>query len=95
MSQVPGATQSITVVSGTYSVVIAQSYSRQITVGEDPGVVGYPTSDFYVAKPAIGQTPRRVQTGGTYTFVGPFIAGTVAGFITTVSGTTTFFQDEQ
>jgi hypothetical protein len=92
-------TQHITVTNSSYTAVTAvSSNASQITVGEDPSVAGWPTTDFLVAKPTNTSVPRRVSVGSTYTFLalnnGKFAAGQVVGYIETVSGTTTFFQDE-
>lgn len=90
-----GTTQTFTVTNTNYSQVTVQSgYCRQVTVGESPAVSGYPTTDFLVAKPSTGNTPRRVVGGQSYTFIGPFVAGSIAGYVETVTGTTTFYQDE-
>jgi hypothetical protein len=98
MPLVGGFTQSNTVTTSPPTQITAQSNCKQITIGEDPGVVNYPTTDYYIYKPAAsGPTPRRVQSGGTYTFVstGLFTPGQAVGFVATFTGTTTFFQDEQ
>lgn len=90
-----GNTQSFTVSSGAYSQVVVQSYTlKGVTVGEDVGVVGSPTTDFYVLKSGPTGTPRRIKLGSSYTFTGIFAPGTLVGFVQTVTGTTTFFQDE-
>lgn len=96
----PGATQHITVGASAFSAVTAQSQCSLVTVGEDPSVAGWPTTDFYVSKPGAGPSSasRRISAGGTYTFDcvggGKFLPGSVVGYVETVSGSTTFFQDE-
>jgi hypothetical protein len=93
----PGNTQHITVGSTQFTQIVAQTQCGEITVGEDPSVSGWPTTDFLVAKPSAANTPRRVSAGGTYTFSalgGRFMAGAIAGYVEAVSGATTFFQDE-
>jgi hypothetical protein len=93
----PGNTQHITVGSSQFTQIVAQTQCGEITVGEDPSVNGWPTTDFLVAKPSAANAPRRVSAGGTYTFSalgGRFMAGAIAGYVEAVSGATTFFQDE-
>lgn len=92
-----GNTQHITVGSSAYSAVTAQTNCTQVTIGEDPSVSGWPTTDFLIAKPGSASTPRRISAGGTYTFSamgGRFTQGTIVGYVEAVSGSTTFFQDE-
>jgi hypothetical protein len=92
-----GFTQQITVGSSDFTEVVAQTNCGEVTVGEDPSVIGWPTTDFLVSKARPGNTPRRVSAGGTYTFSalgGRFDVGAIVGYVEAVSGATSFFQDE-
>ena len=91
-------TQTITVNNSGYTAVTVQSpATKNIRIGEDPGVGGYPTTDFYIAKPTNAATPIRVTAGNSYVFFtvgGLFVQGQIVGYVKTVSGSTTFDQDE-
>lgn len=94
-------TKLITVSSGSPTPVTVQTWTDRVTVGEDASVVGYPTTDFKVMKPASTNDAERVQAGGRYTFTKPsafpaayFGPNEVAGYIQTITGSTTFIQDE-
>lgn len=94
---VSGSTQSIIVANTQFSQIVAQTICRRVTIGEDPAVTGWPTSDFLIAKPGPGNTPRRVQAGAEYEFVAQvaYQPGDVVGYVELASvGSTTFFQDE-
>lgn len=84
--------------AGDPEVVTAQTVCRTIEVGEDPSVAGWPTTDFKVYVPTSSDGPRQRPAGATYAFVKPpglfFNPGEVAGYVATVTGATTFFQDE-
>lgn len=93
-----GATNLITVSSGAFTQIVALSNCQGVTVGEDPSVSGFPTTDFLVARPLGTSNPRRISGGGSYRFTSPlglFKKGQTVGFIKAVSGTTTFFTDEE
>ena len=93
----PGYVSKITVASVAATAVIVQSATtRRVVVGEDPSVSGWPTTDFLVMRPTLNNAARRVPAGEVYTFEGlsPFPIGAVVGYISTVAGSTTFFQDE-
>lgn len=90
----------------TYSVtdaadvgVVALGFTQFIRVGEDPSVLGWPTTDFVVKKPAADSDPIQKIAGASYTFSkrdgGFYSKGEVAGYIRTISGTTTFQHDER
>ena len=92
----PGYTKTMTVAdSGLGTPVVAVTDCKRITVGEDPSVVGWPTTDYQVYKPDYNSTPRQIPIGQTYTFEGPrYWAGQTVGYIKAVTGSTTFYQDE-
>jgi len=94
-----GYTTLITVSDTQYTAVIARSCCHDVIVGEDPSVVNWPTTNFYVAKPEPTNSPRQIPVGQSYAFSHkfdrkPYSPGDIAGYIKCVSGTTTFFQDE-
>lgn len=82
----------------TPKAVTATFDCTEITVGEDDSVAGWPTVNFQVRKPDSADQPIEKTAGKTYTFTrGPgklFSRGDVAGYISTKSGSSTFFQDE-
>lgn len=86
----------ITVNSTAYTAVIPTQATTKITLNEDLGVSGWPTTDFYVVR-FLTDTPKRIAAGMTYDFdvSGFWHAGETAGYIKTVTGSTTFVQDEQ
>ena len=77
--------------------VVVQTVCSQVTVGEDEEVVGYPTQDFKVRKPEKTDDTRYLGAGKTYTFRRHthWNPGDIAGYVETVGGSTTFFQDEE
>lgn len=92
-----GATQLITVSNTAWTVILAQSDCRQVTIGEDASVNKMPTTDWLIAKPGTSNTPRRIAGSPTvsYTFVGPFTRGSIVGYVQIVKvGSTSFYQDE-
>ncbi len=93
----PGYTDTITVSSVAATAVTAQTQCNRITVGEDPSVTNWPTENYKVLKPFSNSNPRQVPIGATYTFerIGVYYPGDIAGYVQGVTGTTTFFQDEQ
>lgn len=90
-------TNQITVNSASdTNIVIQSSDCRMVLVQEDPGVVGWPTTDFLIKKGG-SSTYIRVPAGQVYRFLtslGLFVQTQVIGQIKTVSGTTTFDVDE-
>ncbi len=93
-----GQTRQVTVSSAAPSAVVATVFTVRVRVGEDLSVAGWPTTDYDVRKPGTGDDPRRVPAGGTYEFVRdgrPFYPGEIVGYLQTVSGTTTFWVDEE
>jgi hypothetical protein len=76
--------------------VIAQTVCREIVIGEDRSVVGYPTTDYKVRMAESTSDPVQVQAGVLYAFTNPryFQPGEVVGYVETVTGSTSFFQDE-
>jgi hypothetical protein len=89
-------TSQITVNASGDTAIVCNDACKIVILSEDPGVASWPTTDFLVKKGGSSQYIR-VPRGQTYTFQsGPsfFSAGQTIGFLKTVSGTTTFDQDE-
>lgn len=90
-------TSQITVNSIAATAITANSFCTEIRVVENAGVAGFPTTDYYVYKPTTGQTPTRIGAGIGYVFRSKrsfFKLGQTVGYVQTVSGSTTFDQDE-
>lgn len=82
--------------STAFTAVIPLQTTRKITVVEDIGVAGSPTTDYYVLRD-LADTPRRIPAGDPYPFdcpTGNWVKGYIAGYIKAVTGSTTFIQDE-
>ena len=81
--------------TGTWRTISALSYCQKITVGEDESVASYPTVEFNHRKRAEDDAIRHLA-GRVYTFEreSGYRPGDRAGEIQTVSGSSTFFQDE-
>lgn len=84
---------------GFTAVIVQSDYCVEVVVKENPGVSGWPTSDFLVAKPLQTSQTIRVSAGQAYIFTPPtdarcFKQGNVAGYLEMVTGATTFDQDE-
>jgi hypothetical protein len=80
--------------------IIARTGCRRITVGEDPSVAGWPTTDFKITGKVPGSTVIQRPAGTTFTFErnddqASFGAGDLVAYIETVDGSTTFLQTEQ
>jgi hypothetical protein len=98
MSKPIGYTSLITVGAALPIAVVAHIPTKSIKVREDNSVVGWPTTDFYVMKPSATSGANRYPLGYQYEFTNGeqlFDIGDIAGYIETVSGTTTFAQDEE
>jgi hypothetical protein len=94
---VGGKTRTVTVNSIAATAISAFGYPKSIVVNEDQSVAGWPTVDYMVMKPTAGDQPKRVMAGQAYNFgkdAGSFVPGEVAGYIQTVSGSSTFAIDE-
>lgn len=89
-------TAQVTVNSSGDTAIIANSFCKIIVVKENPGVVGWPTTDFLVKKGG-SSTYIRITAGSAYTFQsGPsfYKLGQTVGYLKAVTGSTTFDQDE-
>ncbi len=80
------------------TAITASTWCRQITIQEDLGVAGWPTTDYLIARPTSTDDFLRVAGGVAYVFTfGGFDLipnGAVVGYAKTVSGSTTFQQTE-
>ena len=85
--------------SGDPEAVIVATVCRKVGVGEDPSVANWPTTDFKVYRPDKTNTSRQIPAGVSYIFQKPdgqfYNPGDTAGYVATVTGATTFFQDEE
>jgi len=94
-----GKTKTITVSNLTPTAIVAETETVEVTVGEDPSVVGWPTQDFKVMKPGSSDTPRQIPIGSTYIFrrdkTNLYRIGETVGYVQATTGSTTFFQDER
>ena len=91
-----GKTSSFTANTVAFTAVTCLSACRSVSINEDLGVGGWPTTDLLVAKYNT-DTPKRISAGSGYVFdttPTSFHAGEVAGYVKTVSGSTTITQDE-
>lgn len=77
--------------------VVAGSYTKKLTISEDPSVAGWPTTDFLIKKPSSSNTAIRRPTGTSYTFEGNYHPGQVLGTVALIAAAaaTTFQQDEE
>ncbi len=90
-------TSQITVSNTQFTAVVTHEQCKKVRITENRAVVGYPTSDFLIAKPDTTDTPVQVQAGAQYEFLSGddyFGKAAVIGYVKMVSGTTTFDQDE-
>lgn len=98
MAKPIGFTSLISVGSALAIAVVAHIPTKSIKVREDNSVVGWPTTDFLILKPSATSGANRYPLGFQYEFTNGgqlFDIGDIAGYIQTVSGTTTFAQDEE
>ena len=80
--------------------VIATIDCREIVIGEDPSVSGWPTIGYKVTGTLAGSTAIEKAPGVTFKFIStvnhpPFKTGDIVGYVETLSGSTTFFKAEQ
>lgn len=78
--------------------IVVQSFTNRFELQEDPSVAGYPTTDYLIYMPTSSDLPVRFLAGTTFmreSDTGPFYAGQTVGYISGVSGSTTFSQIEQ
>ena len=84
---------------GDPEAITVQTVCRKITIGENPSVAGWPTTDLKVYRPDFSGNPRQIPGGLSYPFEKPlgqyYNPGDVAGYVATDSGSTTVFQDEE
>lgn len=88
----------ITVNSVSQTPVAALTVCRRIRVQEDPSVSGWPTVDYLVYVPATTDGPMRLTAGVPHLFEKPpgrfFSPGEVAGYLASITGSTSFAQYE-
>ena len=100
-----GNTKTFSVTNAAYVAITAVIDTHMITVQEDKSVSGWPTTDYTIKKPTAAATAIQRPAGSkcvfqkstkvsTGNFPYAFKAGEVVGYIQTVTGTTTFYQDD-
>ena len=85
---------------GSPEAVVATCACRTVTIGEDPSVTGWPTTDFLITGNESGSGAIQRPAGTQWTFEDPllrrgFKPGDIVGYVETVTGSTTFIQVEQ
>lgn len=80
--------------------VIATIDCREITIGEDPSVADWPTTDYEVKGTVQDSSFVRRPAGTTFQFLkanglASFGKGQIVGYVQTVTGSTTFQMREQ
>ncbi len=84
--------------SPTKTPITVQSWTSRIELQEDPSAGSYPSTDFLIYRPTTSDLPVRFLAGSTYIIDSggaPFYTGQIIGYISGVSGSTTFAQIEQ
>ena len=89
----------ISVSTTAATAIVANTACWRITVGEDPSVTGFPTTELKVMKPLAASDARRLLRSSMYTFNAespiPFAPGQTVGFVKALDAATTCFQDEE
>ncbi len=77
--------------------IVAESYTKKVTIQENPANANWPTTDFLVAKPSSANTAIRRSAGTSYAFEGNFHPGQVVGLgsLPAAAAETSFTQDEE
>ena len=87
----------VTAANNAATQITASAFCHSVQVGEDASVVGWPTTDYTVAKPN-GNNNATIPFGQKYTFIAPwpfmYRPGDAVGSLQTISATSTFFIDE-
>lgn len=77
--------------------IVVQRWTKKIFIQEDPSSPGYPSTDFLVRQPTASDPPVRILSGSAFeieTTTGPFGIGQIVGYVSGVSGSATFAQNE-
>jgi hypothetical protein len=80
--------------------VIVSIDCKQVMIGEDPSVSGWPTTDYQVKGIEASSDWIQCAAGTKFIFQStvnapPFSANQVVGYVQTISGSTTFLKAEQ
>lgn len=84
--------------SPTKTPITIVAWTNRVEIQEDPSVTGWPTTDFLIYAPTASDTAVRYAAGATYVREaksGPFYSGQIIGYISGVSGSSTFAQVEE
>ena len=84
------ATSQFTVTSVSRTPIKPVGFFKTLTIKENPGVGGYPTSDYTVFKPIGAANGVRIPAGDMYVLT----AADSSAEVQMIAGTTTFDQDE-
>jgi hypothetical protein len=87
----------ITVSDSADTAVVTNSVCGKVNVYEDPGVSGWPNSDYLVRSPDESVYVRKAA-GTSFEFKSgsePYKKGETLGYVKMVTGTTTFDQFEE
>jgi hypothetical protein len=85
---------------GSPEAVVCTVACRLITIGEDPRVPDWPTTDFRITGKDPGSVGIQRPSGTTFTFErtsrqSAFAPGEIVGYVETVTGSTIFLKSEQ
>lgn len=81
--------------NSTFTAITTAIATKSVTVGEDPSVANWPTTDLLIAAPTNADTAIQRSSGTTFTFTCPtafWKAGTVVGYIKNKTGASTTMQ---
>lgn len=102
-----GKTLIFPVTSAAPQPIVAQTICKEVEVGEDQSVPGFPTVDYVIRMPTAVDDPLTLLKGQRFLFTptgsplgkntlhyGYYVPGDIIGYIETVSGSSDFAQDE-
>lgn len=75
--------------------ITASIFCQVVTIGENPQVPGWPTTDWEYRQPEIADDAIGKPMGTMQQFVGVFQPGQVICYANTITGSTTFFVHEE
>lgn len=80
--------------------IVTRTWTRRVEIQEDPSVGAYPSTDFLIYRPGTSDLPVRYLTGSSFVMEtgvlsAAYPAGVTIGYISGVSGSSTFAQIEE